>query len=77
MEIEFIYLSADLAEIPTKFSMNTNSLSSKRTSEYLVKEYLDMIRREVLGRHYDLMQVGLHQFRHDVNLVELVEGRSL
>ena len=42
------------------------------TTEDLVEEHFDVVRGEVLGRHDDLVKVGLHQLRDQVNLGEKV-----
>ncbi len=41
-------------------------------AQKLVKEDLDVVGRQVLRRHDDLVQVGLHQFSNQVDFLEEV-----
>jgi hypothetical protein len=47
------------------------------SAKKLIQEDLDVIGGEVLRRNDDLVQVGLHQFRDHVNLLEEIHVRRL
>ena len=47
------------------------------TPEDLVEEHLDVVRRQVLGRHDDLVEVTLHQLGYEVDFLKKVNVGGL